>query len=100
MNWKIFIQALDKDERENLLSELIRPLERETKLTPTNEWINLLNCSMRLRNVLLTHRYLNNGTFAEELNLPFIELITKQDFMRSRNAGKTSWQEFILLRGF
>ena len=57
-----------------------------------NNIIYDLNTPRRLANIIkvihITH------------GVQFINDITKRQFMRTRNAGKTSWNQFIKIRGF
>ena len=96
MDWKIFVKALSEQDKKELEQELSSILCRNlSHLTPSDQWAGLIHCSRRLQNILLSREY---GT--DNLQLPFIEQIQKHEFLRVRNAGKLSWQEFIELRGY
>lgn len=58
--------------------------------TPLEEWEHFKTCSTRLNNVL--------RAFPDELR--YIENITKDNFLKCRNAGKVCWSEFNKLRGY
>ena len=86
------------DQRQQWFTKKISP-EKEIKKTPITEWIDKHDLSIRLSNILLTTKY-NEETKKWDGNFyfSFIEDVTRQSFMRIRNAGKKSWEEFCEAR--
>ena len=74
------------------------------KNTRAKDWNKIQDCGVRLRNVLLgKHTYKwdkDTGKISYPHEIMNIEKITKKEFLRYRNAGKKTWDEFVELRGF
>ena len=98
MDIPLFISSLDWNEEYELkqyfLQQEKQKQEEEAKknslLTKTDVFIEKYpEISVRLKNVLQTYRY--DGV---EYYFPFIEHISKKDFLKIRGAGEGTWKEF------
>jgi len=69
------------------------------KDTPALRWNKLDNCSVRLMNIL-THGQIYENTHFVEKEVQSIEKLSRKEFMKIRNAGKKTWDEFVKLRGY
>jgi DNA-directed RNA polymerase alpha subunit len=79
----------DSDKR--CLAELIKreKIKASTSLV-LSEWINVIDGSVRLRNIL-RHISLDSDIYPSQ--------VTKEMFFNMRGAGVKSWEEFTELRG-
>jgi hypothetical protein len=92
------LELIDKYHRQN---DSVANVKNESSPNTNNkteikDWINSLDRqpSTKLSNILLDEFRFSEG------NLPFkyVEDITKQKFLKLRQAGKQSWEEFSELR--
>lgn len=85
------LELIDNYHRQNDGS----PLKNEAHKTELNQWIgSLKNISVRLKNILAQYGYYANKSVVH------VEDITEFHFMRIRNSGVKSWEEFQRLRGY
>ncbi len=69
----------------------IKEMRSDSK-TKVVEWVLIDHCSVRLYNVLKFNK--------DDARMRYIEDITKANFIKCRNAGLRSWNEFVELRGY
>jgi hypothetical protein len=93
------LEIIDDYHRQNDLAEKVSnesSVDKINNKTEIKDWINSLDRqpSTKLSNILLDEFRFSEG------NPPFkfIEDITKQKFLKVRQAGKQSWEELIELR--
>lgn len=72
--------------------------------TRIKDWKHLASCSVRLYNILIGAVYLETKGRYDEFQTfkgwEYIEDINKEMFYKVRNAGKKTWAEFYVLRGY
>lgn len=108
MKIDVLFAAFNDDEREEMFKlitdwKIPNPIIINTteKLTPVREWVKLQpDISERLIQILLVTRFFNRPCPDEDLPFRFIEQINRKHFLRIRNAGLKSWDEFVKLRGY
>lgn len=94
MDFTVFIKSLSKNEKNELLTALLKDAGHEVEyLTSIRSFYKAHRdkASVRLLNIL--HHNFDNEDMA------FIELVARSDFMTLRNAGQKTWEEFCALRG-
>ena len=63
--------------------------------TPVKQWVSLNKPSARLTHILINYPYSEGG-----MPFKYIEDASWNEFRRFRNAGKTSWDELVEIRGY
>jgi hypothetical protein len=100
---KQFLNALDIVKKYQIqISEIISEtkIEQNFGKTPIMEWVEKQSKNRhRGHNHVRLLNCLTNYCYRNENNIKFIEDMTLKEFMTIRNAGKKSWNKFLILTG-
>jgi len=88
--YTLYHYCLDSSDKRYLAYLLKKEIIKASNELIIKDWINTVDISCRLRNILL-------GNYCDESIYP--SQITKQMFLSLRNTGIKTWREFEELRG-
>lgn len=84
-------ECLSMDEKKQLLYLLKKEKVEDSKQMFVRDWVDKIEPSVRLRNLLMAKWRRENKLVSE---------VTAEEFFTIRNAGQKSWCEFEELRGY